>query len=89
MAKNLRVALSDADILTVYDINKETIKAFVKEVAPAKVQVASSARDLAEKSVRKTLICSLQPKTLQDKISGDVLFSTEFQHPSETEALTF
>ncbi|BCS17195.1 uncharacterized protein APUU_10023S [Aspergillus puulaauensis] len=50
MAKNLRANLSAEDTLTVFDLNKEAIWKFINEVAPARVEVARSARELVEKS---------------------------------------
>lgn len=61
MAKNLRASLAETDTLTVFDLNKQTMANFVKDVAPAKVQLAVSARDLAEKSVCGRFVFSINP----------------------------
>lgn len=71
MAKNLRAKLSPADHLVVYDRDKEVTSNFMKEVGIAassvgaeqkgvNVEVASSVRDVAEKSVRPSTVSYLE-----------------------------
>lgn len=51
MAKNLRTKIPESDILVICDANAETTKRFVAEQAGKRVEIASSPRELAEKSV--------------------------------------
>jgi hypothetical protein len=53
MAKNLRTKIPKDDVLYIQDINAEATKKFVDDMAGYSVHVASSARELAEKSVRQ------------------------------------
>lgn len=54
MAKNLRAKIPEGDTLSIFDVNKETVERFVKEVEPAKVTVAKAPRDVVEHAVRCT-----------------------------------
>ena len=58
MAKNLRAAIPQSDTLIVHDRNSEATAKFVQEVG-AGIEVASSPRSLAEKSV-STEVLSLR-----------------------------
>jgi len=51
MAKNLRQKLPNHDTLIVQDINKDASRKFEGELSDFKVVVASTAREVAEKSV--------------------------------------
>lgn len=52
MAKNLRAKIPEGDSLTIFDVNSSMVEKFVKEVEPAKVNVAKGPREVAEKAVR-------------------------------------
>lgn len=53
MAKNLRAKISNADTLTVYDVNEASTKRLAEETG-AKIHVATSPKEVAEMSVRAT-----------------------------------
>lgn len=63
MAKNLQSKLASSDTLRVYDINPDSVKRFVDETSSsgtgAAVKDASTAREAAEDSVRRYILCSL------------------------------
>lgn len=61
MAKNLRDKLPSSDQLIVYDKNVDATFRFAKESQG--VEVASSVRDVAEKSVCAHLLALLPPST--------------------------
>ena len=52
MAKNLRAKLPPSDQLFIHDRNTQATSDFVQEVGGSNVEVASSVREGAEKSVR-------------------------------------
>jgi hypothetical protein len=54
MARNLRANIPASDTLVVYDVNEQAVRKFADEAKTASVgpvEVADSARTLAEKSV--------------------------------------
>ena len=53
MARNLRTKIPKDDVLYIHDINTGATKKFVDEMAGYAVHVAGSARELAEKAVRR------------------------------------
>ena len=59
MAKNLRQKIPKEDTLFVQDVNSSAVNKFVDELSNHKVEVASSAREVAEMSVRPS---TLHPK---------------------------
>lgn len=58
MAKNLRAKLPSSDELFIYDKNETATERFSQEVQGA--TVASSPRDVAERSVRQEHLSALQ-----------------------------
>ena len=55
MAKNLRAKLPPTDDLIVHDKNVQATSSFAQEMAGSNVEVASSVREVAEKSVCASL----------------------------------
>ncbi|WEW59152.1 NAD-binding 6-phosphogluconate dehydrogenase [Emydomyces testavorans] len=57
MARNLRAKIPTADTLVIYDVNRDATQRFLTEHKGKPIEVASSPRELAEKSI--TVITSL------------------------------
>jgi hypothetical protein len=59
MAKNLRLKIPKDDTLFIQDVNTSATKKFVEELAAYQVTIASSARELSEKSVSTCFLLTL------------------------------
>lgn len=66
MAKNLRAKMPKEDTLFIRDRDTDIMAKFVEEVGNG-VEVAKSAREVAEKSVRRPSLPPLSPRFLYDE----------------------
>lgn len=52
MAQNIRAKIPEGNVMTIFDVNANSMKKFTEDAGPkVKVQIASSPREVAEKSV--------------------------------------
>ena len=79
MAKNLRAKIKASDVLLIHDRNTEATTKFLQEVGIASssvgagekgmnIEVASSAREVAERSVRQSWLPALIPSKMTPSV---------------------